>query len=61
MMKNRILILIATVIIIIALLIMGINRLIVAMPDWIVRIIGIVIMVDLAVLVYSSVRNKHGV
>jgi len=44
---------------IIALVSMGINWLMVAMPDWIVRAIGIVIMVDLVVLVYSSVRIKH--
>ncbi len=47
------------VIMIIALLSMGINWLIAAMPDWTVRIIGLVIMVDLAVLVYSSVRIKQ--
>jgi len=58
-MKNRALFLISIVIMIIALVSMGINWLMVAMPDWIVRAIGIVIMVDLVVLVYSSVRIKH--
>jgi len=58
-MKNRALFLMSIVIMIIALVSMGINWLMVAMPDWIVRVIGIVIMVDLVVLVYSSVRIKH--
>jgi len=58
-MKNKILFLVSMVIMIIALLSMGINWLIAAMPDWTVRIIGLVIMVDLAVLVYSSVRIKQ--
>ena len=60
-MKNRVLFLMAVVIMIIALLFMGISWLMVAMPDWINRIIGIVIMVDLVVLVYSVVRIKHKV
>lgn len=47
------------VIMIIALLSMGINWLTAVMPDWTVRIIGLVIMVDLAVLVYSSARVKQ--
>lgn len=58
-MKNRILFLISNVIMIIALLSMGINWLTATMPDWTVRIIGLVIIVDLAVLVYSSVRVKQ--
>lgn len=58
-MKNKILFLVSMVIMIIALLSMGINWLTAAMPDWTVRIIGLVIMVDLAVLVYSSVRIKQ--
>ncbi len=58
-MRNKILFLISMVIMIIALLSMGINWFTPAMPDWTVRIIGFVIMVDLAVLVYSSVRIKQ--
>lgn len=58
-MKNKILFLVSMVIMIIALLSMGINWLTAAMTDWTVRIIGLVIMVDLAVLVYSSVRIKQ--
>ena len=58
-MKNRVLFLMAVLIMIIALFSMGINWWMVEMPDWIIRVIGIVIMVDLLVLVYSSVRIKH--
>lgn len=58
-MKNKILFLVSMVIMIIALLSMGINWLTAVMPDWTVRIIGLVIMVDLAVLVYSSARVKQ--
>lgn len=58
-MKNKILFLVSMVIMIIALLSMGINWLTAVMSDWTVRIIGLVIMVDLAVLVYSSVRIKQ--
>lgn len=58
-MKNKNLFLVSMVIMIIALLSMGINWLTAAMTDWTVRIIGLVIMVDLAVLVYSSVRIKQ--
>ncbi len=56
-MKNGVLFLVA--IMIIALLSMRINWLIFAMPDWIVRIIGVIIMVNLVVLTYSSIRIKH--
>lgn len=58
-MKNRVLFLMAVLIMIIALFSMGINWWMVEMPDWIIRVIGIVIMVDLLVLVYSFVRIKH--
>ena len=58
-MKNRILFLVAMTIMIIGLLSMGINRFVAVMPDWTVRIIGFVIIVDLAVLAYSYVRIQH--
>lgn len=44
------------VIMFMALFFMGINRLIFTMPDWTVRVIGIVIMIDLVALVYSSIK-----
>lgn len=59
MMKNKVLFLMTIVIMIIGLLFMGINQLIFRMPDWAVRITGIVMMIDLVVLVYSVVRNNH--
>ncbi len=61
MMKNRYLFLMTIVIMFIALLFMGINMLVFTMPDWTVRFMGIVIMVDLVVLVYSSIKimNKN--
>ena len=58
-MKNRIVFLVAIMIMVSALLSMGISWLIFAMPDWTVRIIGIVIMVDLIILTYLFIRIKH--
>jgi len=58
-MKNRALYLVAIVIMIIALLCMSINWCWVSLPDWVVRIIGIVILVDVVVLSYSNARIKH--
>lgn len=55
-MKNRYLFLMTIVIMFMALFFMGINRLIFTMPDWTVRVIGIVIMTDLVALVYSSIK-----
>jgi len=47
------------VIMTVALLTMIINNLFVSMPHWIVRAIGIVIVTDLVVLAYSTVRIKN--
>lgn len=58
-MKNKVLFFMTIVIMIIGLLFIGINRFIFSMPDWAVRITGIVMMIDLVVLVYSFVRNNH--
>lgn len=56
MMKNKALLLMAIVSMIIGLIFMGINLLIFRMPDWVVRITGIVMMID--IVVYSFVRNN---
>lgn len=58
-MKNRALFVVTISIMIIALLCLSINWLMFSIPDWAVRIIGIVMMVDLVVLTYSTVRIKH--
>lgn len=55
-MKNRFLLLISIVIMIIALLFMGINWLTATMPDWSIRVTGLVIMVDLVVFAYASAK-----
>lgn len=58
-MENRALFRVSLVIMLIALLCMCMNWWIVSLPDWAVRVIGIVLLVDLAVLTYSSVKIKH--
>lgn len=58
-MNNRIRFLVSFVIMIITILGMGINFLVFSMPDWTVRTIGIVMLVDLMVLVYSRVRMNQ--
>jgi len=58
-MKDRTLFLVAFRIMIIALLCMSVNWLLVSLPDWAVRMIGIVIIVDLVVLTYSTVKMKQ--
>jgi len=57
-MKDRVIFSIALSIMIIALLCMGINLTVVSLPDWTVRIAGIVILADLAVLRYLTMRSK---
>lgn len=57
-MKSRVLSLATIVIMIIAVLFMVINRLIYRMPDWVVRTIGIVVIADMAVFVYSFVKTR---
>ncbi len=59
MVKNKVLLLMTIVIMIIAALFMLINRLIYGMPDWVVRTIGIVVSADLVVFVYSSVKTRR--
>jgi hypothetical protein len=59
MMKERTLFLVSFRIMIIALLCMSVNWLLVSLPDWTVRMIGIVILVDLVVLTYSTVKLKQ--
>lgn len=56
-MKNKVLLLMAIVIMIIGLVFMGINLLTFRMPDWAVRITGIVMMID--IVVYSFIRNNN--
>lgn len=51
----------AMMIMIMALVIMAINSTIFPMNDWVVRIVGMVMMIDLVVLVYSFMRNKSKV
>lgn len=48
--------LVSSVIMIILLIFIGVNLLITRMPDWAVRVIGIVLMFNLALLTYLSVR-----
>ena len=57
-MNNKASFRIATMIMIIALVIMAVNNMIFPMNDWTVRIIGVVMMIDLVFLVYSFMRNK---
>ena len=48
-------------IMIVALVIMAINSTIFPMNDWVVRIVGVIMMIDLVVLVYSFMRKKSKV
>lgn len=50
----------AMIIMIFALLIMGINSILSPLNDWVVRIVGLVVMIDLVVLVYSFISGKSG-
>ena len=60
-MNNRKLFLVSLTIMVFALLLMGINGTLYAMNDWVIRIVGIVMMINLVVLVYSFMRNKRKV
>lgn len=57
-MKNKVIFSVAFAIMMIALLCMGINLTVVSFPDWAVRITGIVMLTDLAVLSYLTLRSK---
>lgn len=57
-MKNSVQFFVSLIIAVIALLCMSINWFIVPMPDWVVRMVGIVMMVDLVILVYSGIKKK---
>lgn len=48
---------ISIVVLIAALLVMGINWLITPLPDWIVRIDGVILLVCVAICSYSFVRR----
>ncbi|MBE0450943.1 MAG: hypothetical protein IBX70_08870 [Clostridia bacterium] len=58
-MNFRKLYLVSFAIMIFALLIMGINGTFYAMSDWVIRIVGIVMMINLVVLVYSLMKFKQ--
>ena len=59
MMKNKAIFPVAFAIMMMALLSMAINLTVVSLPDWAVRITGIVMLADLAVLSYLTLRVKH--
>lgn len=59
MMKYKVLYWVSLIIMIMALLFMSINWLIVSFPDWAVRMIGLVVLVDISILSYSTIRMKQ--
>ncbi|MCD4713109.1 MAG: hypothetical protein K8R73_07505 [Clostridiales bacterium] len=60
-MNNKASFRVALSIMIVALVIMAINSTFFPMNDWVIRIVGMVMMIDLVVLVYSFMRNKRKV
>ncbi|KNZ40344.1 hypothetical protein [Acetobacterium bakii] len=59
-MKNSVLYPMAIAIMIVALLCMTLNLTVVSFPDWAIRITGIVMLADLAVLSFLTARSKKG-
>jgi hypothetical protein len=51
--------LVSLAIMVFALLLMGINGTFYEMNDWVIRIVGIVMMINLVVLVYSFMKYKQ--
>jgi predicted membrane channel-forming protein YqfA (hemolysin III family) len=56
-MKKNILFLISLIIMIILLIIMGVNYLFFAIPDWFVRVVGIFILIGLPLLSFSTIKH----
>ncbi len=58
-MKSKPLFIISFIIMVIALLLMGINRFVFLFSDMIIRGIGIIVLIDLFTLIFSMVRLKN--
>lgn len=58
-MQNKKLFMASFVIMIIALICMGINRFVSPFPDMAVRVTGIILLINLPVFTYSSVKLKN--
>ena len=59
MMKKGLLFPVTITIIILCLALMAINQMIFSLPDWAVRSVGLLMLVNLPVLVYSRVKLKQ--
>lgn len=57
-MKNRFIFTISIIVIIITLGFMSVNFCLYSLPDWVVRLVGIIMLADLVVLSYSEVTLK---
>lgn len=58
-MKNKKAFMISIVVMIVALICMGINIFILAFPDVVIRVIGVIMLIDLFTLGYSMVKLKN--
>lgn len=58
-MKSKARFYVSFVIMMIVLILMGIHWLLVPMPDWAIRTVGIVMLIDLVVFTYSSIKMKQ--
>lgn len=58
---NKKIVIICFVILILTLFCMGINRFIIQFPDTIIRLNGIVMLIDIFLFVYSSIKYKNSI